>query len=261
MTASEPTGFDKALLLHRLFAHYNSVARSSNFSQRQNSGSRKGTNLEFWKEVFRRMGIETDERKVIRYLFLLQDFSKSLYEEYQMIPNENHELYLKHARGFEHRFECLNMGSQWTKGEISEIQMHSLMLLSERFKFAGVQEPNIGKATIKEIHENIEALITSLKSSDLPPELTSLFLSQMRIIQEALDHYEVMGGSDLTGQLEQIIGKAYFFRELLENNKENNEVKEAESIIKKFSNIVDNAHKCVGYFKSIEYTFNMIGFG
>ncbi|CAM2005274.1 hypothetical protein [Acanthopleuribacter pedis] len=243
---------NKALILHDVLKKYNS-SHSSTKKSRFVSG------VDFWKKVFRKYGFEFTERQILKTLISLEDLVDQLEKDVLSISGADHQLYLKYIPNIRKIFDFSKLKNTQDRPKVSGEMFLSLRYTSEVLKISGYEEIKLSNEKIKEISKMAEEIIARIEESHLPGDLKEIVISQMRIVKEALDRYEILGGSHLREPLEQLIGKSYLAAPILKENQEEEIVKDASDVVGRFSKVAESAHKYTGYLKSGEYILKLLG--
>jgi hypothetical protein len=163
--------------------------------------------LDAWAHVFNLEKSNTTEI-LQKYSSLLELYlsTKTVIENHQRLNTEKNLRYINHIGN---GLSNINTSSSIAhlSGHLSGEVMTALYYLSENISFIyDVNAEIISNDQIEEIMNELDELITSITSSDLPVDVKKILTKNLNVIRESLQDYYISGINGVRTALEQSLG-------------------------------------------------------
>ena len=178
-----------------------------------------------WSDIFKVS--ENELHKVYYYLTLLLSLVEHTEKEIKLIPNIDHQLYLRPFAPIKNILAVSNFDSSWSvhSQQLSDSVMTGLQFCSERLSHCRPDNPAVDE--LKDLKVEVDDLFESIQSSTIDADLKSVLLDFTESMRRALTEYQLRGISGLREDLFSILDKLQRNFKLVEQHKN-------ESIVQKF---------------------------
>jgi hypothetical protein len=144
---------------------------------------------------------------------------------------------------------ALNASFHGLLGNVSDSDLVILDFCS-RHLHKSVAEPEVDSTSLSELANDVEELFNSVESSEsMDPELRTFLLKQIETVRRGVQEYRIGGIDRLRETLGEILGTAIINQEILERNRESQELQRFINAASKLMSLITFASKAT---KAIE---------
>lgn len=201
--------------------------------------------LAVWQDTFRQVfgstNIDEDEASLC-----LQTFRSeiSLLETKLLEKNCPRELFENALQRIRTIASPLHLGTQWSSVVGNATPPDVRLTLAWAAWVLPSEEHESAKIDIEALAKQFSELQNSIDTADLPPEIRSFMLNQIKILKSALRHHSIAGTAPITEALEKTAGALLKRRRDLKNQELNTSPESAAWLARMRDGLDNIAHLC-----------------